>query len=103
MTRIDCHERNADPATAPASGTALHPSAPVLASCSGSKRYPDLHDDMARLMVDGPDDSTAIDWVRQEVDNSLKIWALQEPSQHSPKPGTEMTGESVLLQPSECL
>ena len=80
MTRTDCHERNADPGTAPVSGTVLHPSASVLASCSGSKRYPDLNDDMSRLMVNGPDDSTDVDWARQEVDNSLKIWAFKGPA-----------------------
>jgi hypothetical protein len=59
------------------STTALHPSAAVLASCSGAKKYADGHDDgEPEGMPNDPTNSTGLRTARAVSDNSLKIWAL---------------------------
>ena len=60
------------------SSAALHPTASVLASCSGAKIFPDVYDDAVGSILDGASDSTSFDAVKPEKDNSLKIWVLQE-------------------------
>jgi hypothetical protein len=49
-----------------------------LASCSGAKIFPDIYDDAFGSILDGASTSTGVDTVKSEIDNSLKIWALQE-------------------------
>jgi hypothetical protein len=49
-----------------------------LASCSGAKIFPDINDDAFGSILDGASNSTGVDAIKREKDNSLKIWAPQE-------------------------
>jgi hypothetical protein len=79
---FDGHEECADAVAASVSSAAMHPSASVLASCSGAKNYPEVYDDPS---VDGPSNQTGTSAANPELDNSLKVWALQE-TLHSKSP-----------------
>jgi hypothetical protein len=78
FTRIVGYKQRADHVAAPVSSATLHPSASVLASCSGAKRYPEVYDDPPRRMENGHSNSTDTGGAQAESENILKIWALQE-------------------------
>jgi hypothetical protein len=72
------HEHRTDPVTDAVSAAASHPSAAVLASCSGAKRYVAAHSDWPEDTLNDPTHSTHLPSPQARLDNSLKIWSLQK-------------------------
>lgn len=70
--------KGADPVPDAVSSSTPHPSAAILASCSGAKRYVDVYEDAPESQQNDTTSSTYPGAPQPEFDNTVKIWALQE-------------------------